>query len=200
MELIIKQSQLKKNFQYKIYALDELIYTAQANRIIIPRFRNITLFNHKGEIVCSFKQNEWKKFILSKIPIISLFRFSICPFSYYKGGIEKGYTKGKVEGGYIFGAIDGISYEIWEETSEYTGIFREGKQVALITRSRFKQFDGDQYKLIYSKSLEMEIAAMLCLLVDTLWYTKDSQIYSTSWEYTIYYGGKKVDKDWVPED
>ena len=40
MELIVKQSQIKGNFEYKVYLLDELIYTGQVNRMINRQLNN----------------------------------------------------------------------------------------------------------------------------------------------------------------
>lgn len=73
MNLLIKQKEYSFNYQYKVYDNNELLYTAYANRTIIPMFRKISLIDTNGNILYTLKQENLFNFIISTIPISDFF-------------------------------------------------------------------------------------------------------------------------------
>lgn len=158
-----------------------------------------TILNSIG--IDNIKQENWFRLILRLIPLMCFFSFSVSPYIYYSKEMEKGYLRQKVNGdGYVYGQIEGEEFEIWEHTGNYISIHSNEKQIALIKRSKLKEFDGDRYRIIFGKSLEKHLAAIFCLLADALWHTDDTELYSMSWEFSYQLTGKKLDKNWLPED
>ncbi|MFD3158368.1 hypothetical protein ACFIJ5_16205 [Haloimpatiens sp. FM7330] len=202
MELIVEQLKFKYNYEYRVYDMGIHIYTAKINRTIIPSLRKICLYETNGREICCLKQENWLKIILGMIPVINGFNFSICSYIYYKNGINEGYLSEKVTvlSEYVMGTIYGNNYEMWEHTGNNIGIYCNEKQVALIKRASFKEYDGNQYEILYNKNFEKEIVVIFCLLADVLWATSDTTSYTLSWEYTVQLTGKKMDKTWKPED
>ena len=128
MELIVKQSKLKFNYEYKIYDHDKIIYTAKANRTIIPYLRRISIYDLNDIEVFSLKQESLLKIFLRMIPFLSFFQFSICPYNYYDNGFYKGFIREKFNGdGYIFGEIENINYEMWQHTATSFSFYGMGK-------------------------------------------------------------------------
>lgn len=201
MELIIKQSMLQANFQYKIYEKDNLIYTASVNRALLPSLRKIFVRDINGKEICSLKQEDILKLILKQLPFISFFKFSVCPFIYYENNERAGYIRENVNGdGYVYGYIGEEYYEIWEHSGTNISIIRDLKQVAAIKKSSMKVFDGDEYRVIFNKGCDKHLVVILCLLSDVLWFTSDNSSSSLSWEYNVQLTGRKIDRNWNPED
>ncbi|WP_010076726.1 hypothetical protein [Clostridium cellulovorans] len=105
MELKIEQAKLKYNYQYKIIEDGNIVNTAEINRIVFWGFRKISLFDANGNQVISLRQEDKKKLILENIPIIAFFKFSRCPYIYYKDGEKQGYLRDNNES--IIGEILG---------------------------------------------------------------------------------------------
>lgn len=178
-----------------------MIFIAKSNRTFIPNLRKIYLFELNGKEVCCLKQESWIKLILQTIPLINLFKFSVCSYIYYNHGIKEGYLREMYCGdGHVVGVINGKSYELIEHTGTYYGIYCNEKQVGYIKRNMLKELDEDKYKIIYSKSLETELAIIFCLLSDILWHTSDTNIYSINLEFSYQLTGRKYNKEWKPED
>lgn len=197
MELTIKQSKLKFHFEYEIYEYYKLIYRAKINRMMIPYFRKIYLYDVNGNEICCLKQESWLKLILSMFPIVNFFKFSVCPYNFYKNSIKKGFL---YQWDSFKGKIGGDTYEICEHTGNAISFYRNDEQVGSIDRKRFKEFDEDQYRVMYNGDLNKELVAIFTLLADAEWHTSENKTSSFSWEYTIKFGEKKQDKNWVPKD
>jgi hypothetical protein len=201
MELIIEQEVLKANYEYKIYVDKELIYISKINRTIATTLRKIHLYDRDGNEICCLKQESWLKLILQNIPFVCLFSFAVCPYIFYRDGIRQGYLREAFDGDWVvIGEIDNDKYEIWDHTGNNMSIYCNEKQVGAITRDCFKLFDGDKYKILYNRNFDRELAIMCSLLADVLWNTSDDNIYGCSWEWGMQLDGKKINKNWKPED
>lgn len=201
MELTIKQSKFRFNYQYKVYESSELLYTATINRTIIPFLRQANLYKLDGKKISCLKQESWIKFILGIAPIISFFSFTVCPYIYYENDIKQGYLEEKRNGSsYVFGKISGINFELYQHDSNYIAIYSNNVQVGLIKKSNLKEFDGDQYRVTYNKVIKREVVIILSLLADVLWYTSDTSINSFCYEWTKQLTEIKFDRNWTPED
>lgn len=201
MEFTIRQSNFKYNYEYKIYRLNQLIYNAKINRVIIPQFRKIKLYSIENQEILCIRQKDYLKFLLGHIPIFNLFSFSICPYEFYKDNVKIGYMKMKSNTNRcIEGKVYDKQYQIWEYNGEYVFIYCNDKQVGLIKRKVSKIGDGDEYKVLFNKELEQEIAINFCLLSDIIWHTSDTQIYSQKWEFSQKLKDENLNVEWVPED
>ena len=74
MEIIINQARLKYNYEYKIYTQSKLILTGKANRTILPIRRKLEIFDPFGNNICSLKQENLFKYVMSCIPILNMFK------------------------------------------------------------------------------------------------------------------------------
>lgn len=201
MELIINQSSLDLNFKYTVIEENKEICYGKANRIIIPNFRKIEVFNCQNKNLLSIKQESLLRIILKYLPIISFWNFSVCPYNFYCNGAMIGYMKEEYNGSSsVKGKIFGEFYEIVENTGECVSIYRSDKQVGLIKRRKSKIGDGDKYELIFNNNFNKELAISICILADVLWHTSDKQIYSEKLEFSTKIKGRPFNLEWKPED
>ncbi|ADL50425.1 hypothetical protein [Clostridium cellulovorans] len=198
MELRIEKVRLKDNYQYKIIEEDNLINTAEVNRIVYFDFRKISLFDTDGNEVISLRQEDKKKLILENTPIISIFRFSSCPYIYYKNGENQGYLRNNH--GSVIGEILGKKFEIWSHSHKDISVYCDDVQVAAIKIKRLKKVYCDEYKVIYDKDFDKELAIMTCLFSDVVWNIPSNEFDGPrdQWEKQIF--GKKINSNWKPKE
>lgn len=176
MELIIEKKQLKKykigthKHEFKIYSDKELIYTAKRSRIrpIIEGMTKIYLYDKYENEICCIKQEGWLKRILSNIPIIASFLFAICPYIFYKDKVIQGYlkwSKGKVNTVNAVGEINNNKYKIHDDGRNIF-IDCDGKQVAHITRGKFRPYQDGKYTLSLYEDFDKEIAIMCTIFIE----------------------------------
>lgn len=201
MELRISQSSFNFNYNYKIFNQNEIMYYGKANRVILPKFRNIQIFNYKNEHLLSVKQENFFKMLLSHLPIISFFSFSVCPYILYYKDSKIGYMEEKCNRSSIVrGEIYGVAYELIQHTGKYVAIYSEKQQIGLIEREISKIGDGDQYRIRFNNGFNEEIAICFCLLADILWYTSDTEIYGEKYEYSIGFKERELNCNWKPDE
>ncbi|QHI73456.1 hypothetical protein [Aminipila terrae] len=196
MEIIIKQSKLKYNYEYKIYSQSNLLLLGKANRTIFPSKRKIEISYPNGNIVCTLKQENDFKYILSCIPIINLLKICACPYILYFNNQNKGYF---MQQGFwnrdIVGIIGNNKIAIKAHTGNYISIHFNNEQVALAKKNVYKKFDADEYLVNYNKDQRMEVISIIYILVDIIWYTSDDTLYSNSLEYKIVFNDD-FNKNW----
>ncbi|WP_346938616.1 hypothetical protein [uncultured Clostridium sp.] len=201
MELRISQSSFNLNYEYTIFKQNEIIYYGKANRVLLPKFRKIQIFNYKNEHLLSVKQESFLRILLTHLPIISFFGFSVCPYVFYYGDSKIGYMEEEHNGSSIVkGEIYGAFYELIEHTGKYIAIYSDKHQIGLIEREISKIGDGDKYKLIFNNSFNKEIAICFCLLADILWHTSDTEIYSEKWEFSTELKERPLNCKWKPDE
>lgn len=186
MEIIIKQSKLKYNYKYKIYSQSNLLFLGKANRTILPSKRKIEISYPNGNNVCTLKQENVYKYILSCIPILNLFKISVCPYILYFNNLYQGYLK---QQGFwnrdVVGIIDNNKIVIKAHTGNYISIHSSDEQVALAKKNVHKKLDADEYFVSYNKDQSVEVISIICILADIIWYTSDDTVHSSSIEYDI---------------
>lgn len=197
----MKQCEFKFNYEYKVYQGYEHVYTGKATRNILPWMRNIKLFDKNGNEVASLRQESKIKFFLRFIPLVNWLKVAVCPFNFYEDNNNIGFIKENINGdGYLLGNINDDKFEIWQHSGNNISIICNDKQVGLITRNASKVGDGDTYRVLINKKFNDVVAIMLTLLSDVLWNTSDTNATSMSWSYTFELTGKKLDREWKPED
>lgn len=205
MKLIIEQEKFKFNYQYKIFDDNELVYIGRANRTVIPQPRKISLCDlNNNELDIILKEENIIKFIISYIPILGWFNFSVCPYNLYVNGMKQGFLSKVVQRKNthpsIIGEIKGHNISIYEHTGDLYTIFKDNLQQGLIKREHWKQGDGDRYIILYNREFGTELAALIGILVDIIWGTTDTSIKFLRYEYTWVLGEEKSDNHWEPKD
>jgi len=201
MELRISQSSFNLNYEYTIFKENKVIYYGKANRVLLPKCRNIQVFNYDKEQLISVKQESILRVLLSYLPIISFFNFTVCPYVFYCGDFKIGYMEEEYNGSSIAkGEIYGVIYELVEHTSEYIAIYNNKNQIGLIKRVISKVGDGDKYKLIFNNSFDKELAICFCLLADILWHTSDTKIQGEQWEFSTEFKERPLNRKWKPDE
>lgn len=203
MELEIKQDWFNfKNYNYKIYQSDQLIYTATSNRLIIPILRSITVSDNIGGNIYTIKQKNFIKHILSLVPVINLLFITSCPYIIYKNNKDIGVITEYYyfKGGTVKAVIEGIEYYLYCQTGNGVSIYCNDQQIGIIKRDVWKHGDADTYHVLFDSCLKPIIAALLSVMIDILWHTSDTKFSSISYEYTIQFGQKETDKNWHPKN
>ncbi len=202
MEMTVEQAMFNvKSYEYKFFMDDKLAFVGKANRTVIPIPRKIWLYDDVGKELCSLRQENLRRFIISNIPLIGFFQGQDCPFNFYCNGLKQGSFVEKYFNlsGLIEGTVNGFDYFVYGHTGNAVSIFAGEKQIALIKRNAFKNWDADRYKVIFSSTASAELIAILTIFSDITWETADRSVSSFSWEYTVQIGGKKLDKNWTPD-
>jgi len=200
MEMTVEQVKLKlRDFEYKFYSDEQLIFIAKANRTVFPNLRRIYLYdNNEKELFC-LKQTDIIRFIISCIPIIGDVFNRDCPYDLFYQKRKIGYFIEKYVPNSIKGNVENNNYYVYPHTGNSISIFKNDKQVVSIKRNPFKTWDADRYKVFYEKEVSDELIALLVVLADVTWETEDSSTSAYSYEYNWYIGGRKENKNWIPE-
>lgn len=201
MEMQINQAKFSFPFyNYKIYSDGNILYTAKKTQNRLPSFVKIYLYDTRGNELYCLKQRSIFRLMLSYIPIVNFF-INGCSYILYSQGTNKGFMQHEVLSDNVIGCLEGNNYELYQHTGDDISIFCNKVQVGFVTKNRLKFGEADKYKIEYSKHLiKKEILALLVLLADAEWPSDFSSSTNLSWEYTIKFGEKKRDLNWIPDD
>jgi hypothetical protein len=201
MDISIKKELLTSDYKYTIYSGLQVIYTATANRTVVPYLRKVFIFNSEGQEQCSVRQENLLRFILQKLFGTIIFKRNLCPYKVYEDGKNKGFMKERSnQGACILGQINGDNYELYLHSGNSISIWCNGKQVGLVEKTPEVKFENDIYTVRFSKSLETLYATMFCLLSDLLWFNIDLSFDVYKIEYTHKFYDNNFDQQWVPEE
>lgn len=200
MELYIKQNKFNLlNYKYEISVEGKLIFIAKANRVLIPSFRKIFLYDCKGSDIYKLIQRNVLKLIIEYIPFFP-YVFGVCPYILFNGENKCGFIQkqpNKQED--ASGIIENKNTVIYQCSGNKIAILSNGKQVGLIKRNPWKEGDGDKYVVLYDKNFNRELISIITIFSDIIFHTNDGQYTSSSWESTIRHGYEQYE-NWVPED
>lgn len=111
MEMIVEQARFNlRNYEYKFYSQEQLIFIAKSNRTIIPSLRKIYLLDNCQKNLCSLMQQNIIRFIISYIPILGFMLGQGCPYVYYSRGRKKGIFVKKYFSDHISGNVENDKY------------------------------------------------------------------------------------------
>lgn len=196
MEIVVKRKRIKKIYEYRFYNKNEIIFIGKVTGPYNFHMKKIFLYNANGKEICVLKQEDLKRFFLMHVPIINLFDFCNCPYAYYKDGVKIG-SLNELKGVFIKGDINDDNYEICQHTGNYISIYCNNKQEGLLKRKCSATYDGELYKITINKSFNKELAVLICLLSETIWFSSNNR--GGPIQYNIVYRGRKMDPNWEPE-
>ena len=199
MNLIIRQTPTKVNYEYKLYENKNILYTAKINstKYLIPK--KVDIYDSHDDKISYIVQEDKKKFYLSCIPFLGLNILGKCQYNYYKYGELVGFAVENFKGGsHIFSKIGADEYEVWNPKNDNICIYDNGKQVALLNRNRLGDFYGDYYTVKCNRSFSKELLILFCLIADVEWFAWAYGKHDYS--FSIQFGGRRFDENWTPED
>lgn len=202
MEMTVKQAAFNlAHYEYKCYIGDVLTFIGSVNRTIFPVFRKIRLFDPSKMELCSLKQENLFRFILSYVPVIGWLPGKDCPYTYYSNGMVGGKFEYHIFKAFYSGIIDNKQYAVYEHVGNDFSIYCDDEQVGSIHRNAWKNWDADRYQVLFNKNINPQIIALLTLFTDIHSNTMDTSTNQISYEKTIYvFGSRKQDRTWVPKD